>query len=47
MDEEKMAAAERWLEKAIQLEKEGKSSGLVNKALEKACDLEKQALASK
>lgn len=46
MNTEKMESAYRWLDKAIQMEKEGKSSGLIDKALQKACDLEKEALAA-
>lgn len=45
MNEEKMAQAERWLERALQYEAENKAPGLVDKALQKACDLEKEVLA--
>lgn len=47
IDEEKLASAFRWLEKAIVMEAEGKSEGLVGKALERACMLEKEALGIK
>ena len=41
--EDNRAAAERWLGKAIQMEAEGKPVGLVNKALDKACEYENLA----
>lgn len=40
---EKMAEAYRWLDKAIQMEAEGKSKSLVDKCLEKACGYEIEA----
>jgi len=47
VDEEKLASAFRWLDKAIAMEAEGKSPGLVGKAMERACMLEKEALGIK
>ena len=40
-----MEEALRWLDKAIRMESEGKPATLVNKALEKACNLENDAYA--
>ncbi len=42
-DTDHRASAERWLNKAVQMEAEGKPTGLVNKALDKACEYEDQA----
>jgi hypothetical protein len=36
-------AADRWLDKAIGMENEGKPKGLVDKALDRACDYETAA----
>lgn len=36
-------AAERWLNKAVQMEAEGKPTSLINKALDKACEYERLA----
>jgi len=36
-------AADRWLDKAVLMEAEGKPNGLVDKALERACDYERAA----
>lgn len=36
-------AAERWLNKAVQMEAEGKPTSLINKALDKACEYEHKA----
>lgn len=47
MNSEKMESAYRWLDKAINMEAEGKSPGLVDKALERAVSLEKEALSEK
>jgi len=47
VDQEKLDSAYRWLDKAIAMEAEGKSPGLVTKALERACQLEKDALGIK
>lgn len=47
VDEVKLEAAYRWLDKAIVMETEKKSDGLVGKALERACMLEKEALGIK
>lgn len=47
IDQEKLASAYRWLEKAIVMEAEGKGAGLVGKALDRACALEKEALGIK
>ena len=41
--EENRAAAERWLSKAITMEQEGKGKGLIDKALDKACEYENLA----
>ncbi|MEN6303180.1 MAG: hypothetical protein ABFD96_10680 [Armatimonadia bacterium] len=36
-------AAERWLGKAISMEAEAKPKGIIDKALERACDYERAA----
>lgn len=36
-------AADRWLDKAIGMETEGKPDGIIAKALERACDYETAA----
>ena len=43
-DTQKMAEANRWLDKAISYEADGKPDKFVDMALEKACKLEREAL---
>ena len=42
--EELVADANRWLDKGVKLEAEGKSATMVNKCLEKAVNFEDQAM---
>jgi hypothetical protein len=44
-NQEKYDSAHSWLDKAVKMEADGKPPGLVNRALEKACELEKEAFA--
>lgn len=46
MNDEKMAEANKWLNNALKYEAEGKSQKFIDMALDKACKLEKEALAS-
>lgn len=46
MDTEKMAKANHWLDKAIKMEEDGKSEKMITMALDKACALEIEAIAS-
>lgn len=45
-NQEKLAEAYRWLDKAITMEAEGKSKSLVDKCLGKACAYEIEANAA-
>jgi len=47
LDTVKMASALKWLDNAIRYESEGKPIGIINRALQKACDLELEALGFK
>ena len=47
VDQIKLEAAYRMLNSAINYEKDGKSPSLINRALDRACDLEKEALGLK
>lgn len=44
MDDIKMKSAQTWLDKAIKFEAEGKSAHIVQMSLDKACNLEMEAL---
>ena len=46
LNAQKLEDANRWLDKAVKAEEEGKSKGMVDKMLDKACDLENEAFAS-
>lgn len=45
-NQEILARAYTWLDKAIKMEEDGKSESMVNRALQKAVDLENEAFAS-
>lgn len=42
----KLKEAQDWFDKAVKMEQEGKSKSLVEKALAKAIELEKEAIAN-
>ena len=44
MDKVKMNEANRWLEKALSFEAEGKSAKIIDMALDKAARIEREAL---